>query len=86
MENIPAHEITRPLSVLNERAFLVKESIHEQFGHIWNTLVHFNEEMTSLTIDKTLGGYWELAYGCIMLTLERRPNRYTSIGSHNEGL
>lgn len=65
MENIPAHEITRPLSVLNERAFLVKKSIHEQFGHIWNTLVHFDEEMTSLTIDNTLGEYWKLGYAVL---------------------
>jgi hypothetical protein len=68
MEHIPAHEITRPLSVLNERAFLVKKHIHEQFGHIWNTLVHFNEEMTSLTIDKTLGKIWNPCQGCTMLT------------------
>lgn len=65
MENIPAHEITRPLSVLNERAFLVKQSIHEQFGHIWNTLVHFDEGMTSLTIDNTIGKYWKLGYAVL---------------------
>jgi hypothetical protein len=68
MENIPAHEITRPLSVLNERAFLIKESIHEQFGHIWNTLVHFDEEMTSLTVDNTISKNWKLGYDCAMLT------------------
>jgi hypothetical protein len=68
MENIPAHEITRPLSVLNERAFLIKKSIHEQFGHIWNTLVHFNEEMTSLRVDNTIGKNWKLSYDCTMLT------------------
>lgn len=68
MENIPAHEITRPLSVLNERAFLIKKSIHEQFGHIWNTLVHFDEEMTSLRVDNTIGKNWKLSYDCNMLT------------------
>lgn len=68
MENIPAHEITRPLAVLNERAFLIKKSIHEQFGHIWNTLVHFDEEKTSLTIDNALGKHWKLGQSCTMLT------------------
>ncbi|KFY63047.1 hypothetical protein V496_04240 [Pseudogymnoascus sp. VKM F-4515 (FW-2607)] len=67
MEDIPAHEITRPLSVLNERAFLVKESIHEQFGHIWNTLVHFNEEMTSLTIDNALDGPTDIPQSVLIM-------------------
>ncbi|OBT70515.1 hypothetical protein VE03_00141 [Pseudogymnoascus sp. 23342-1-I1] len=67
MENIPAHEITRPLAVLNERAFLVKESIHEQFGHIWNTLVHFDEEMTSLTVDNAIIGPTDIPQSVLIM-------------------
>ncbi|KFZ07668.1 hypothetical protein V501_06228 [Pseudogymnoascus sp. VKM F-4519 (FW-2642)] len=67
MENIPAHEITRPLSVLNERAFLIKESIHEQFGHIWNTLVHFDEEMTSLTVHNTIIGPTDIPQSVLIM-------------------
>ncbi|KFY88398.1 hypothetical protein V500_06397 [Pseudogymnoascus sp. VKM F-4518 (FW-2643)] len=75
MENIPAHEITRPLSVLNERAFLVKKSIHEQFGHIWNTLVHFDEEMTSLTIDNTLDGPTDIPQSVLIMKAYKEDDK-----------
>ncbi|KFY42584.1 hypothetical protein V495_04438 [Pseudogymnoascus sp. VKM F-4514 (FW-929)] len=75
MEHIPAHEITRPLSVLNERAFLVKKHIHEQFGHIWNTLVHFNEEMTSLTIDKTLDGPTDIPQSVLIMKAYKEDDK-----------
>ncbi|KFY36495.1 hypothetical protein V494_05027 [Pseudogymnoascus sp. VKM F-4513 (FW-928)] len=77
MENIPAHEITRPLSVLNERAFLVKESIHEQFGHIWNTLVHFDEAMTSLTIDNSLDGPTDIPQSVLIMKAYKEDDMRT---------
>ncbi|KFY26992.1 hypothetical protein V493_03754 [Pseudogymnoascus sp. VKM F-4281 (FW-2241)] len=75
IENIPAHEITRPLSVLNERAFLIKKYIHEQFGHIWNTLVHFDEEMTSLTIDSSLDGPTDITQSVLIMKAYKEDDK-----------
>lgn len=59
MEDIPANEITQPLSVLNERAFLIKQSLHEEFSNTWKKLVCFDEEKNSVTIDNDLGKNWQ---------------------------
>ena len=57
ISSIPAHEITRPLSLLNERSFGLKESIHDTFDNAWGKLVHFDPEAGRLTVnDVTHGG------------------------------
>lgn len=39
--SVPSHEITRPMSLLNERSFALKASIHDAFDNEWGKLVNF---------------------------------------------
>lgn len=54
MGNIPAHEITRPLSVLNARSFELKDSFHENFNNIWGKLVSIDKENGIVTITENI--------------------------------
>lgn len=55
MGKIPAHEITRPLAVLNARSFELKDSIHEDFNNTWDKLVFIDSDKGAVTIDKVAG-------------------------------
>lgn len=55
--DIPAHEVTTPMSLLNTRSFRLKEMIHDTFNNAWGKLVNFNQEAGCLTVnDVTHGG------------------------------
>jgi hypothetical protein len=55
MNTVPADQKTRPLIVLNQRAFELKASIHEGFTMTWNKLVDINAESGKVTIDSSSG-------------------------------
>jgi hypothetical protein len=54
MGNIPAHEITQPLSFLNARSFQLKETFHEGFNNVWSKLVFFDKENGVVTINENI--------------------------------
>lgn len=55
--DIPAHEVTTPMSLLNTRSFRLKEMIHDIFNNAWGKLVNFDQEAGCLTVnDVTHGG------------------------------
>lgn len=55
--DIPAHEVTTPMSLLNTRSFKLKEMIHDTFDNAWGKLVNFDQEAGCLTVnDVTHGG------------------------------
>lgn len=55
--DIPAHEVTTPMSLLNTRSFRLKEMIHDTFNNAWGKLVNFDQEAGCLTVnDVTHGG------------------------------
>lgn len=55
--SIPAHEVTTPMSLLNQRSFKLKDEIHDTFNNAWGKLVNFDTEAGCLTVnDVTHGG------------------------------
>lgn len=54
--NVPAHQMTQPMSLLNKRSYELKASIHDSFDNTWNELVHFDALKGSLTVNSTTQG------------------------------
>lgn len=55
--NVPAHQMTQPMAILNKRSYELKASIHDSFNNTWNELVHFNSLKGTLTVNHTtIGG------------------------------
>ena len=47
---------TRAVRLLEERAFLLRSSIHENFNAVWNALAHVDVDSNSVTIRNCLEG------------------------------
>ncbi len=54
--DIPANARTRAIRLLDDRAFALRASIHENFNAVWGALVHADVDTGSITINNELEG------------------------------
>lgn len=52
--DIPTQKSVTAVKLLQQRWIRLKSSVHEQFVHVWNALVHFDVEERALTIHNEL--------------------------------
>jgi protein transport protein DSL1/ZW10 len=53
---VPANGRTRAIRLLDDRAFDLRASIHEDFNAVWDALVHVEVDTGCITIDNELEG------------------------------
>lgn len=53
---IPANGRTRAIRLLDDRAFDLRASIHENFNAVWDALVHVEVDTGCITINNELEG------------------------------
>jgi protein transport protein DSL1/ZW10 len=54
--SIPANGRTRAIRLLDDRAFALRASIHENFNALWDALVHVDLDTGCITINNELEG------------------------------